>query len=102
MTQNGTSTAFLAQPRYNACVFLLNQRLTSGQEQRVGNSPRLRLGIRIIGENSLFTLKKNKGIQAFFPPRKAAHSYQHYGLPCIPIHKWPISELSFVFMSLPK
>jgi hypothetical protein len=33
-------------------------------EQRVGNSPRLRLRSRIIDKNSLFTLKKNKGIQS--------------------------------------
>jgi hypothetical protein len=33
------------------------------------NSPRLRLGCRIIDENILFTLKESKGIQSIFISR---------------------------------
>jgi hypothetical protein len=65
-----TSTAFSCTgKKRRTCLFTKSRSDVRSREQMFGNSPRLGHGSRIIDENILFTLKKNKGIQSvFFSP----------------------------------
>jgi hypothetical protein len=61
MMQYGTSTTFFHSKER---MHEINVWRKKSRTKKFGNSPRLRPGTKIIQENNLFTLKKNKGNQS--------------------------------------